>query len=203
MNHVSRDQQPTDPSWRPPQYRPDYVAPGRRPQTPGLATVKSFVPKDLVTAGLLFVGLALAAISLFLPWTTITAKVLFGTTTIDASPFRGGWSFLILLVIAGAGWLAWPTISGAQMLFRRIVGLTGVVGLLGVFFLIGAINYAQGISEKQQAIAEAGDSADFIANGVDVSLGFGFVLYTMALVAIAVGLGRVWARRSTAGKRAP
>ncbi|GAB3025761.1 hypothetical protein [Mycobacterium bourgelatii] len=203
MNHVSRDQQPTDPSFRPPQYRPDYSAPGRQLQSPGFGAVKSFVPKAPITAGLLFGGLALAAISLFLPWTTIKATVLFGSTTIDASPFRGGWIFLILLVIAGAGWLAWPTISGAEMLMKRLAGLTGVVGLLGVFFVIGAINYAQGISEKQQAIAEAGDSADFIASGVDVSLGFGFVLYTMALVAIVVGLGRVWKQRSTAGNRAP
>lgn len=199
MNHVSRDRQPTDPTWRPPQFRPDYPAPLRQPQYSGVATVKGFAPKVSITAGLLFGGLVLAAISLFLPWTTVTASLLLGSPyTFDVSPFRGGRVFLVLPVIAAAGWLAWPMISGAQMLIKRLAGLTGVVGLLGLFFMIGVINYVQNLSEKQKAVS----GAEFLADAIDVSIGFGFVLYTMALVAIAVGLGRVWMQRATAGKRA-
>jgi hypothetical protein len=198
MNHISRDQQPTDPSWRPPQYSPGYEALSTQPTAKGIAA------KFSVTSGLLYGGLAFAATSLFLPWTTVSAPALFGSPyTADASPFRGGWIFLILSVIVGAGWLAWPTILGAQMLLKRLAGLSAVVCLLIGFFLIGFVNYANAVSEKQEAVTEAGNSFASIEGAIDVSLGFGFVLYTAALVAIAVGLGRVWMQRLTAGKRAP
>jgi hypothetical protein len=195
------------------QGHPGYVPPPRPPAFPGgdagqapgspalnLTTAKGMVAKVSVTAGLLFGGFVFAAISLFLPWVTVTVDSPLGGDLYhaDASPFKGGWIFAILLVIAGAAWLAWPIVSGSRMSVNRRTGLTAVVGLQIACLFIGFVDYANGVAEKNKAM---GGSAQGLM-GVHVSVGFGMLLYAAAVVAIAAGVVRVWIHRSQPEKRA-
>jgi hypothetical protein len=151
-------------------------------------------------AGLLFGGFVIAAIALFLPWVTVSVDSPLGGNlySADASPFKGGWNFLILLVIAGGAWLAWPTVSGSRMSFQRLGGLTAVVGVHIVCLLIGVVGYGNGVAEKGKAGASTGEEL----SGLHVSIGFGLVLFAAAVVAITVGVVRVWLRRSSTENRA-
>jgi hypothetical protein len=215
MNQTSREQQG---KWYPP--RPNYTAP--QPPSPGyyvagarqvpgipvgtppqaafsqtLATVKAAGFKFSVTAALLFGGFVVAAIALFLPWVTVSATSPLGGNMyqIDASPFKGGWIFLLLLVIGGAAWLAWPVVSGSKMAIPRLAGLSVVVGLQILCLFVGFADYAGGVSEKDKAVSGAGALAGIVP---DVSMDAGMFLYAAAVVAIAVGLVRVWTHRSKA-----
>jgi hypothetical protein len=178
------------------QGHPGYVAPPGNP----FGQAKGMAAKAWVAAGLLFGGFVFAAIALFLPWATVSVDSPLGGSLyqVDASPFKGGWVFAILLVIAGAAWLAWPTVSGSQLSIKRVTGLTAVVGLQILFLFIGLANYANGVSEKNKGMGGIGDDL----SGVHVSVGFGMVLYAAAVVAIAAGLIRVWIHRSKKGIRA-
>jgi hypothetical protein len=204
MNQISRDQQfargswqASDPSRYPTQPHSGDVAP---PDVPA----KGIGARISVAAGLLFGGFVIAAIALFLPWATVSVDSPLGGNlyTVDASPFKGGWSFLILLVIAGAAWLAWPTVSGSQMSFKRLTGLTAAVGAQIICLLIGIVGYANGVAEKGKAMASFGASTGEELTGLHVSIGFGLVLYAAAVVAITVGAVRVWIRRSRTDKQA-
>ena len=220
MNQISRDQQPmqrggVSPAPRRrqapdlkgylPQRHPNYAAPpppptGSAPENLGPATAKGITAKFSVAAGLLFGGFVIAAIAMFLPWVTVTANSPLGGSLyqVDASPFKGGWIFAVLLVIAGAAWLAWPTVSGVQMSVQRLAGLSAVVCLLIGCFLIGFVDYVSGVAEKQKVTADSGEALTGLGAGVDVSMGFGLLLYTAAVVAIVVGVVRVWINRSKA-----
>jgi hypothetical protein len=185
MNQISRDQQGKR---YPPQPYRNYPAPP--PRQPGA--------RRLLTAGLLYGGLVIAAIALFLPWVTVSVSGPFGGDLYkaDASPFKGGWIFVILLVIAGAAWLAWPTVTGSTMPIKRLAGLTAVVGLQILCLLAGFVDYANGADELDKTMG--GTRAQLIGINPDVSIGFGFVLYAVAVVAIAVGLVQIWMHRSKA-----
>jgi hypothetical protein len=153
--------------------------------------------KFSVTAALFFGGFVVSAIALFLPWVTVSGSspLLGSTYKIDASPFQGGWIFLLLLMIGGAAWLAWPVVPGSRMGIPRLVGLSAVVGLQIVCLLVGFVDYAGGVSEKDKDFSGAGDLAGVVPN---VSMGSGIFLYAAAVVAIVVGLVRVWTQRSKA-----
>jgi hypothetical protein len=217
MNQISRDQQG---KWYSPQPRPNYRSPlrpghevggpgqasggpvGPSPQaTPtglpdALAAVKGIGVRFSVTAGLLFGGFVIAAIALFLPWVTVSVNSPLGggLYKTDASPFQGGWIFVILLVIGVATWLAWPTISGSKMGIPRLAGLTATVGLQIVFLLIGFVSYVNGVSEKNKIMTNSGE--DLAGLAPDVSIQAGMFLYAVAIVAIVAGLVRIWKHRS-------
>jgi hypothetical protein len=199
MNQISRGQQPRFGSWHasePTRYpTPPHSYDVASAPAPGIPT-KGFegVRARLSSAGLLFGGFVIAAIALFLPWATVSVDSPLGGNlyAVDASPFKGGWNFLILLVIAGGAWLAWPTISGSHMSVKRLSGLTAVVGVQIVCLLIGLVGYANGVAEKGKAAAATGEEL----SGLHVSIGFGLVLYAAAVVAITVGAVRVWLGRS-------
>ena len=180
---------------------PQNAAGGAQIVSDGLATVKGVAAKLSVTAGLLFGGFVIAAIAIFLPWVTVTADSPLGGNLYkaDASPFTGVWRLLVLLVIAGAAWLARPTLLGSQMSVKRLGGLTAVVGLQIVFLLIGLADYAIGVAEKGKAIADTGEEL----TGLHVNFEFGLALYAAATVAITVGAVRIWSHRSNIEKRAP
>jgi hypothetical protein len=204
MNHISHDQQsnryPPHPNYPPPPPPHPHYPPPPHPGHPvaGLGQVAGAVRgigfKFSVTAALLFGGFVVAAIALFLPWVTVSSVApLGGTYDIDASPFQGGWIFLLLLVIGGAAWLAWPVVAGSKMAIARLAGLSAVVALQILCLFVGFADYSGGVSEKDKALSGAGVLAGIVP---DVSMGAGMFLYAAAVIAITAGLVRVWMHRS-------
>jgi hypothetical protein len=167
----------------------------------GLGTVKGFAARPSITAWLLYGGFVIAAIAMFFPWVTVSADIpLAGHLSDDVSPFKGFWILAVLLVIAGAAWLAWPTVSGSQMSVNRLMGLTAVIGLLTVGLFIGFATYANGVSQRDSELG--GRHIAEFKNLVDVSVGPGLLLYTAAVVAIVVGVVHLWIDRSRVQKQA-
>ena len=187
--------QASDGNWYPPNELPAVTRTQQVPpaqtvilQMPSVsvATVKQTLGRLSVTAWLLFGGGVVAAIAIFFPWQTITItanELGLGDLGTDNSGLAGGTRFAVLLVIAAAVWLAWPTQSGLAMSVRRLTALSVVVGLLVGAFILGYF----GVSDNNRINAGSGDS---------FSAGFGLLLYTAAVVAIVVGVVRVWMHRS-------
>lgn len=166
--------------------------PQAQPAAPALnlAMLKGIAATAWLTPALLFGGFVFAAIAIFLPWVTVSVDSPFGGDLFhaDASPFKGAWVFLVLIVIAAAAVLAWPTVTRSRMPRNRLAGLTAVVGAQIIFLLIGMLDFAYGVSEKQRAMARAGEEL----TNLHISVGFGLLLYAAAVTAIAVGLVRTW-----------
>jgi Protein of unknown function (DUF2510) len=192
---------PTGPppqAWPPPQPQTQGAWAGPSPDAQSLAAPKGIVARLSVQAGLLFGGFVIAAIALFFPWVTVSVDSPLGGDLYkaDASPFTGGWIFAVLVVIAGAAWLAWPILSGSQMSVKRLSGLTAVVCLQIGCLVIGFIDYANGAVEKSKATTDTGEQL----TGLHVSVGLGLLLYGAAVVVITVGVVRLWIQRSQGQK---
>jgi hypothetical protein len=158
---------------------------------PDLASIKDVVARHLVSAGLIYGGLFLAAIAVFLPWITVNVKNPLGLGDLghqDYTPFTGVLKFLVLLMILGAMALAWATLSGSQIHVGLLIGLSAVTGLLACGFLLGLLNYFGGVAEK----SKGGEGSQY----VDVSIDFGMFLYFAAVAALAVGVLRIWMQRA-------
>jgi Protein of unknown function (DUF2510) len=148
--------------------------------------VKGMVVKLSVTAVLLFGGFIIATIAIFFPWVTVSANFEGISLGSYEGGLTGGWRFADLLVIAGAAWLAWPTLSGSQMPVNRLAGLTVVVCLLVGVFAIGFYDVVFSGAPKE----------------VDVSPGFGLLLYTAAVISSVAGVVRLWIQRGQNENRA-
>jgi len=149
------------------------------------ATVKDSIGRLSVTAWFLFAGLVIATIGIFFPWQTITLNADgLGNLGSDNSALAGGARFAVLLLIAAAAWLAWPTRSGSNLSVRRLIGLTIVVGLMIGVFVLGYY----GVSDNNRMNAGSGES---------FSAGFGLLVYTAAVLSVVVGLVRSWMHRSS------
>jgi hypothetical protein len=156
---------------------PQYQAAGGQRPSDGLAAAKDIAAKFSVATWLLVGGFVFAVIASFLPWATVNAII------INVSvPLPGATKVAVFLIVAGATWLAWPIFSGSQMPVNRLIGLSVVAGLLIFPFLQGLY----GVFFN-----------DYESEHVDVSPGFGLLLYAVALVAIGVGILRLWQGRST------
>jgi hypothetical protein len=156
----------------------------------GLAAVKGMVAKLSVTTGLLFGGLVIAVIAIFCPWATVTEM---GIDVASAGGPNTGWKFAVLLVIAAAAWLAWPTLSGSPMQVNRLIGLTIAVCVLFGVVIIGFINVNSFSSDVAKNTFQI----------VHASAGFGLWLYTVAVIASAVGVVQLWIHRSKTQGQAP
>ena len=115
-------------AWNPP---PPGAQPGAgQMASDGLASVKGVAAKLSVTAWLLYGGFVVALIATFCPAATVTYH-LFGAALSSADvSFNGPARIVAFLVLAGAAWLAWPTISGAPVSVGRAAGLSVAVLLL-------------------------------------------------------------------------
>jgi hypothetical protein len=184
MNRISGDQEPQmqrrNDSWSGRQPSDDVIEPN------GLAGA---VARLSDAAWLLLGGFVLAIASIFLTWETTTATV----SAVDMPPFTDtkiivlnvGAKFVLIVAICTVIWLAWPVFVRSAASIKRLAGLSAVAGLL-VLFSVGWF------------ISVAGDNA----NGVNASVGFGFVSYTVAAVTIAVGVEIAWVDRSTTQEQA-
>jgi hypothetical protein len=134
------------------------------------------------TAWLLIGGFVAAVISVFLTWETVTACPLGICVAQETAGTSSGGKFALLVPIIAAAWLAWPLFAGITMSVRRLIGLSAVVGLMvlsiPVWFLVFRDNDPD--------------------NGIKSSYGFGLLLFSAAVIVIAVGVVRIWMYRSKA-----
>jgi hypothetical protein len=183
MNQISPDQR------QPRQRRSDFRTgghhsePGQPTSDVSPTTTKGAVARFPAATLLLFGGFALAIISSFLTWETMTTTVSALDTPLYTDTKIIGLSaaakFVVLAVIGVAAWLAWPIFAKSSVSAKRLAGLSGVA-VLFVLFSVGWF------------ISVSGDNT----NGVNASVGLGYLLYTAAAVAIAVGIVRTWVDRS-------
>jgi hypothetical protein len=91
-----------------------------------------------------------------------------------------GGKFMLLVPIVAAAWLAWPLFAGITMSVRRLFGLSGVVGLtvLSVPLWFAAFR------------------DNDLASGTTSSYGFGLLLFSASVIALAVGVVRLWMYRA-------
>jgi hypothetical protein len=193
MNKASRDPQPMMRRHDP---RPGYVAPLPPPPSGDLggipdqtssvsiATVQGAVKQLGATAWLLIGGFVATAISVFLTWETVKESVSLEGTPIysqtGTSGITSGGKFMLLVPIVAAAWLVWPVFAGITMPVRRLIGLSAVVGLMVLSIPLWFAAFRDNDP----------------ANGTTSSYGFGLLLFSAAVIAIAVGVVRVWMYRA-------
>ena len=149
----------------------------------GIATVKGVAAKLSVTAWLLYGGLVLALIATFLPFATESVTFL-GSTVSDDVSTNGFTKFIVCLLVAVAAWLAWPTLSASRVAVGRLIGLSVVVVLLIGLVALWFTNTSH---------SEGGD--------ISLTPGFGAMLYGAAVIAVAVGVVRLWTQQPQARNR--
>jgi hypothetical protein len=163
-----------------------------RPATTWWATAST-------TTKILAGGLAVALVAIMLPWESDTTT---SGETINATPSDTGQLPYLLVLIALAGWAAWPTLSGTLSLKRRI-GLAVVVAVLSLFAIgkFAALGDAQSEIDEGSSTPDFTDEAgnfdldmdDYFGSGIEeYAPGFGLFLFSGALVALWVGVARVW-----------
>jgi hypothetical protein len=166
-----------------PQPRPAYPqnqAGGAQTASDSLAAAKVLLANLSLTSGLIYGGLIIAVIGILCPWVTVSVMGIEEGSR-DFGPHIS-WKYAALLVIAAAGWLAWPTVSRSQLQLNRLIGLTAAVGVLGLVFIIGfydIVSFSSNISEMTYKIA-------------DVDPGWGLWLYAAAVIASAAGVVQLW-----------
>jgi hypothetical protein len=148
----------------------------------GPATVKGLAGKMSVPAWVVLGGLVATVIATFLPFATVSLK-LFGRTLTSHEVSADGTAKVVVIVLAAAAvFLALPALSGSQVPVGRLIGLSVVVGVLGGLTIV----WFNTVSTKNS------EGEGF----VDVTPGFGLMVYGAAVIVTAVGVLLLWIDRS-------
>jgi Protein of unknown function (DUF2510) len=168
------------PSLPPPSPRPQ----GAGAETPsdGLAQVKGVVGYFSVTAWVLVAGLITTFIGTFFPYASVSVNALGSSVVLQEVSANGPARFVVIFLVAAAAALAWPALSGSQAAVWRLIGLSVAVAALAGLMVVWFTNVSTSNQEGQGV--------------VDVSPGFGLLLYGAGVVIIAVGVIRLWLLRS-------
>jgi hypothetical protein len=130
-------------------------------------------------------GLVAALIGLFLPLANVSAE---GILSMDV--YWPGWAkFIGFLFVAGGLALTWATYGRLQTKQATLIGLSALVGLMIAHLILNWFTFD----------SESKGNGDLA--GVDVSPGFGLLLYTLGLGVAAVGTFLIWRGRSTPQSR--
>lgn len=165
--------------WSPPAAGPQYSAAGGQPFSQASAAFTSGAAKLPLPAWLLYGGLAVALISIFLPWATVSAEGIL-TLSVPLDDVSKVGDFLLIAVSA---WLVWVTFAQPQKRWAQII-LTVLVGILVIDMII----------EWASLGSAAGDVRD--TPGVSVSPSVGILLYTAAVSFLAVRIVFLFISRS-------
>jgi hypothetical protein len=93
-----------------------------------------------------------------------------------------------MLLAAVAAGLAWPALSGSQIVVWRLIMVSALVGVMAVLMVVWFTNVS-------------GDNRE--AEGlVDVSPGFGLLLYGAGVVLLGAGVIRLWVGQAHMQNRA-
>lgn len=142
-------------------------------QAENLAAAAGLARRMSGTAWIIAAGLLAATIGIFLTWETITIAFLGISETRGTS---SGGKFLLLTPIVASAWLAWPVFAGTPMPQPRLIALTAIVGLM----VLGIPVWLLAFRDNDPA------------SGTTSFWGFGLLLYSAAILAVAFGVVRLW-----------
>ncbi len=177
---------PPPQSWPAPAANPQYPPAGGQTFGTGSTAFTNAAANLPLAAWLFLGGLAVALISIFLPWVTASAEGLSATL-----PLSGVDKFMVFALIVGSAVLVWLTYARPRTQQATLIGLTVLIGLLTIDMLIDWFSAGAGA---------AGASGDL--SGVNISPSAGLLLYTAAVVFLAVRIVLVWINRSKAQTQA-
>ncbi|WP_077097700.1 hypothetical protein [Mycobacterium terramassiliense] len=140
-----------------------------------------------VSAGIVAAGLAVTGISTFLPFATESVKLFGETLGAREVPANGAAKFVVIALVVIAVGLAFPLLSGSQVVLGRLIGLSVVVGLLAGLTVVWFKTVA---AENDKGLGV-----------VELKPGFGLMVYGVAVIVTAVGVVRLWIERSKTQRR--
>jgi hypothetical protein len=150
----------------------------------GLATVKGVVGNLSITAWVLLGGFVVTLFATFFPYASLSLNAMGSSVVLQEVSANGPARFVVFFLVGLAAVLAWPALSGSQAAVWRLIALSVVVGALAVLMVVWFTNVSSSNKEGEGI--------------VDVSPGFGLLLYGAGVVTIAVGVIRLWVLRSRA-----
>jgi hypothetical protein len=140
------------------------------------------------TVWLLVGGVVATVIATFFPYATISVKALGTIAFSQEVSLDGADRFVIMLLAAVAAGFAWPALSGSQIVVWRLIVVSALVGVMAVLMVVWFTNVS-------------GDNRE--AEGlVDVSPGFGLLLYGAGVVLLGAGVIRLWVSHARMENRA-
>jgi hypothetical protein len=148
----------------------------------GLAQVKGVVGNFSMTAWVLVAGLITTFIGTFFPYASVSVNALGSSVILQQVSANGPARFVVIFLVAAAAALAWPALSGSQAAVWRLIGLSVAVAALAGLMVVWFTNVSTSNQEGEGV--------------VDVSPGFGLLLYGAGVVITAVGVIRLWLLRS-------
>jgi Protein of unknown function (DUF2510) len=174
---VDASSQLPPPSWPP--ARPT-GHPTQGPAVPygGVAGARNVVGKFSIAAWLLVGGLAATVIATFLPYATVSANDLGSTVFALEVSLDGPSRFVVVALVAASAVVALPAFTGSATAVWRLITLSALVGILAVLMVIWFSNVSSQNTELHGA--------------VDVSPGFGLLLYGAGVCVSAAGVIRLW-----------
>jgi hypothetical protein len=123
-------------------------------------------------------GFAITIIAAFFPYATVSARALGTIVFSQEVSLDGADRFFVLLLAAVAAGLVWPALSGSQLKVWRLIVISALVGVMAILMVVWFTNVS-------------GDNRE--AEGlVDVSPGFGLLLYGAGVVVLSAGVIRLW-----------
>ncbi len=172
----------TPQSWAGPSTNPQYPPAGAPASGTGSAAFTNAIADLPLAAWLLLGGLAVALLSIFLPWVTASA----GGLSMSL-PLSGVDKFGALILIVGSAVLVWLTYARPRTQQATLIGLTVLIGLLAIDMLTDWLSAGAGA---------AGATGDL--TGVNISPSAGLLLYTAAVIFLAVRMIFLWINKSKA-----
>jgi hypothetical protein len=168
------------PAWPPPSPRSQGA--GAQTASDGLAQVKGVVGNFSMTAWVLVAGLITTFVGTFFPYASVSLNALGSSVVLQEVSANGPARFVVIFLVAAAAALAWPALSGSQVAVWRLIGVSVAVAALAGLMVVWFTNVSTSNQEGEGV--------------VDVSPGFGLLLYGAGVVIIAVGVIRLWLLRS-------
>jgi hypothetical protein len=174
------------PAWPP--AGPQSHDPGAAAAYDGFSAVKGVVGNLSATAWLLVGGVAITIIATFFPYATVSISAFGSIVFAQQVSLNAASKFAVVLLAALAAGLAWPALSGSLLALWRLIVTSALVGVLAVLMVVWFTNVS-------------GDNRE-AAGVVDVSPGFGLLLYGAGVVVLSAGVIRLWIVRAQMHNRA-
>jgi hypothetical protein len=152
----------------------------------GLTGVRPTIPRFLATGWFLIAGGLGVVIAGFLPWAQLSVE---GVVVQSASP-RGGGPVVLIVLVAIALAFGYPAVNTRALVLWRRIGVTVPVLVLSIFVIT---NWTDLNSLQTQFNSSSGGDAGGIASA---NAGSGLYLYTAAVIAIWIGVIRIWFART-------
>ncbi len=172
----------------PPATEPTAAAPPPPAPSPSLGAIQTQLgalrQKGSATAWLLLAGSVAVAISSFFPWVMGTINDGLGDSYSETLGLSGPGRFCFVALAVAIVAIGWPVFSGGSLARKRTIGLSVVVGVLTLLAVI--LSATASHTGKTSGLSQPGP-------------GFGTVLCWIAILAVWIGVIRVWTKRRALG----